>query len=326
MKNFLLLGLIAILFGCGQEGSQSKSSSTVLPESQGGRLDIIVVAEESWWGDIAGEKFIKYFAVEQDGLPQAEPIFTVRQVPHKAFNDLLHRSRNIVLFEEAPEAKMVVQNDVYARPQKVITFQGPDATAIAKLIIQDHKEVVNILHESEMKLLQKRVTAQPQPLPKTLKDHHVSMKIPASFVLETEKENLLVFWNKGLKTDQGIIIHFEPIEAGNALVGDDIIPLRDSLTTIHVPGDREGSYMIVEDYIPPVFKNVDIDGQFAIETRGLWRTKGDFMGGSFINYTIFDENNNQRIMLDAFLYAPDSKKRNLVLELESILRTLKITN
>lgn len=84
--------------------------------------------------------------------------------------------------------------------------------------------------------------------------------------------------------------------------------------------------MIVEDYIPPVFKNVDIDGQFAIETRGLWRTKGDFMGGSFINYTIFDENNNQRIMLDAFLYAPDSKKRNLVLELESILRTLKITN
>lgn len=328
MRNYLLLSLILLLFGCGPDEGATPGSkrSSVLPESQGGRLDIIVVAEESWWGDVAGEKFIKYFAVEQDGLPQAEPIFTVRQIPHKAFNDLLHRSRNIVLFEEAEEAKITVEHDLYARPQTVVIFQGPDATSIAKLIIQHHQELVDMLHDSEMELLQKRITAQPQPLPKVLKEHHVSMKIPASFVLETEQENLLVFWNKGLKTDQGIIIHIEPINAGQALIGDDIIPLRDSLTTIHVPGDREGSYMIVEDYIPPVLKNMELDGQFAIETRGLWRTKGDFMGGAFINYTIFDETNNQRIMLDAFIYAPESKKRNLVLELESILRTVDITN
>ena len=49
-------------------------------------------------------------------------------------------------------------------------------------------------------------------------------------------------------------------------------------------------------------------------------------GGSFINYTVFDETNNQRIMVDAFIYAPEIKKRNLVLELEAILRTLEITN
>lgn len=326
MRYFLLLSLSFLLFSCGQEASQNGVFSGTLPESQGGRLDLIVVAEDALWGDITGEKFIKYFAPQQDGLPQAEPLFTVRQIPPKSFNDLLHRSRNLVIFEEAAEPKMQVREDVFARPQKVITFQAPNATEAAKLIITHHKDLVKLLHDSEMELLQKRITKKPQPLPQALKDHNVSMRIPASFELETEQDNLLVFWNKGLKTDQGIIIYFEPIEAGTALIGDDIIPLRDSLTSIHVPGDREGSYMIVEDYIPPVFENMEIDGQFAIETRGLWRTHGDFMGGAFINYTIFVENNNQRIMLDAFLYAPESKKRNLILELEAILRSIDITN
>ena len=326
MRNVLLLFVVLIFSGCGQDERNGGVSTNTLPKSHGGRLDIIVVAKESWWGEVAGEKFIKYFARQQDGLPQAEPIFTVRQIVPESFNDLLKRSRNLVLFEEAEEPELVIKENVYARPQKLILFKGPDATAIAKLIIKNAKELTTMLHFSEMKHLQQRITKQHQPVPAVLKEHNISMKIPESFQVESEQEDLLVLWNKGLKTDQGIIIYFEPIEAGSALIGDDIIPLRDSLTALHVPGDREGSYMVVEDYIPPVFENMEMDGQFAIEVRGLWRTKGDFMGGAFISYTIFDEINNQRIMLDAFLYAPESKKRNFLLELEAVLRTVEITN
>lgn len=289
-------------------------------------MDIIVVAEESVWSEVAGEKFIKYFAPQQDGLPQAEPIFTIRQIPPESFNSLLHRSRIIVVLEEGSESSLTVEKDKFARPQTFITFTAPSGTELAKLIIKNQEDLTKMLHDSEMEHLQKRITAKPQVVPQLLKDHHVSMKIPASFQIDQESENALVLWNKSLKSDQGILIYFEPLSEEDALIGDRIIPLRDSLTTHYIKGDREGSFMVVEDYIPPVFSNLKIDGNFAIETRGLWRTKGDFMGGSFINYTIFDETNNQRIMVDAFIYAPEIKKRNLVLELEAILRTLEITN
>ncbi|WP_417590444.1 DUF4837 family protein [Owenweeksia hongkongensis] len=325
MKNFWLLPILLLFVGC-QDGSESQIFADTLPTSNGGRLDIIVVAEESIWSEVAGEKFIKYFAPQQDGLPQAEPIFTVRQVPPESFNSLLHRSRNIVVLEEGPETKVTVEKDEFARPQIFIKFTAPNGTELAKLIIQNQEDLTKMLHDSEMEHLQKRVTAKPQPVPKLLKDHHVSMKIPASFIIDQESENTLVLWNKSLKSDQGILVHFDPIMEDDALIGDRIIPLRDSLTSHFIKGDREGSYMVVEDYIPPVFENLKIDGNFAIETRGLWRTKGDFMGGSFINYTVFDETNNQRIMVDAFIYAPEIKKRNLILELEAILRTLEITN
>jgi hypothetical protein len=48
------------------------------------------------------------------------------------------------------------------------------------------------------------------------------------------------------------------------------------------------------------------------------------MGGSFLSYTVYDEKHDQLIYLDAFLYAPDQKKRNLMLRLEAILKTLEI--
>lgn len=324
MKKLWLVPIL-LFFGC-NDGSESQIFSDTLPSSNGGRLDIIVVAKESIWGDVAGEKFIKYFAPQQDGLPQAEPLFTVRQVPPEAFNSLLHRSRNIVVLQEGPESKVTIEENKFARPQVFIALTAPNGTELAKLIIKNQAELTTMLHDSEVDYLQKSVTNKPQPVPPLLKDHQLSMKIPPSFKIDQETKNTLVLWNKSLKSDQGIIIHVEPLNGEETLLGDRIIPLRDSLTSHFIKGDREGSYMIVEDYIPPVFENLEIDGNFAIETRGLWRTKGDFMGGSFINYTVFDETNNQRVMVDAFIYAPETKKRNLVLELEAILRTLEVTN
>lgn len=325
MQKLWLLPILLLFFGC-QDGSESQVFSDTLPTSNGGRLDIIVVAKESTWSEVAGEKFIKYFAAQQDGLPQAEPIFTVRQVPPESFNSLLHRSRNIVVLQEGSEANVTIEKDKFAQPQIFITLTAPTEVELAKLIIQNQEELTTMLHDSEMEHLQKRVTAKSQPVPKLLKEHHVSMKIPPSFQIDQESPNTLVLWNKSLKSDQGILIYFEPLTGEETLLGDRIIPLRDSLTTLYIKGDREGSFMVVEDYIPPVFRNLKVNGNFAIETRGLWRTKGDFMGGSFINYTVFDETNNQRIMVDAFIYAPEIKKRNLILELEAILRTLEITN
>lgn len=325
MKKLLLLPVFLLTLACQESGPSKPLFSDTLPKSNGGRLDIIVVAEEPTWSEVGGEKFQKYFTQPQVGLPQAEPIFTVRQIPPVSFNSLLQRSRNIIEMKYG-ETGITVEENKYARPQLYITISAPDDIEMAKLVLSNYKDLINRIHTSEAEYLQKQVTADPQPLPTTFKKHNFSMKIPASFKLETEQKNLAVFWNKSLKSDQGILVYFEPLDESETLLGEDIIPLRDSLTTIHVPGDREGSYMIVEDYIPPVFETMKIDGNFAIETRGLWRTKGDFMGGSFISYTIYDETNNQKIMVDAFLYAPELKKRNLVLELEAILRTADITN
>ncbi len=328
LKKLFLLVLTSFTFASCNEtgpGTTTTTDKNLLPNSNGGRLDIIVVAEESLWQDSPGEVFRRYFNEPQAGLPQGEPIFNIRQVTPEQFGNLLQRSRNVVVIEKG-DAGFVWEQNKYAQPQQFVTFSAADKDALVKLIEENEARAVTTIHDSEMRYLQKRVTAKAQPVASTLKEHNITLQIPPAFEKSVEQDDLLVYWNKTLKTQQGIIIHFEPINDNETALGARIIPLRDSLTKLHVPGDNEGSYMRVEDIVPPTFNPMEIDGRYTIETRGLWRTEGDFMGGAFISYTIYDDLNNQKITLDGFLYAPEVDKRNFVLEIEAVLRSIEFTN
>jgi hypothetical protein len=48
------------------------------------------------------------------------------------------------------------------------------------------------------------------------------------------------------------------------------------------------------------------------------------MGGSFINITLFDDANERVIMMDGLVYAPNQKKRSILMELEAIFRSVDI--
>jgi hypothetical protein len=48
------------------------------------------------------------------------------------------------------------------------------------------------------------------------------------------------------------------------------------------------------------------------------------MAGPFVNYAVRDTANNRYLILEGFTYAPSSSKRDLQLELESILKSVKI--
>ncbi len=317
----LLLGLLA----CNEQIENSSFFKDTLPDSNGGRLDLIVVAKEPLWQSIAGDYLRKLLTSQQPLLPQPEPLYTVRQIEPSQFNDLLKRSRNIIILDEG-NGSFITEKNKWAKPQLVTTISAPDPTELAQKIKQKGEEMEEALHQSEVEVLQKRLFKETLSLPKALKARNVSLRIPSSFQLEVEEEGLFIFWNKTLKTDQGLIIHFQPLDPDQAIVGSNIISLRDSITQKYILGQREGSYMVTEDLLTPQIKNMELDKQFAAETRGLWRTEGEFKGGPFISYTVYDEINQQIVTLDAFLFAPEIKKRNILFELEAILKSFEITN
>ena len=78
---------------------------------------------------------------------------------------------------------------------------------------------------------------------------------------------------------------------------DEIIAHRDSIGKNYFEGTYEGSYMTTEMLIPPSIANTEISGMYALETRGLWRMEGDFMGGPFLSYSIYDEKNDRILPL-----------------------------
>ena len=72
-----------------------------------------------------------------------------------------------------------------------------------------------------------------------------------------------------------------------------------------------------------VFLKTILNNKRCWETKGTWEIKGDYMSGSFINYAIMDRKKKRFMIIEGFCYAPSTNKRDLMFELESILKSVK---
>ncbi|MNR40388.1 hypothetical protein D3C85_1586700 [compost metagenome] len=78
-----------------------------------------------------------------------------------------------------------------------------------------------------------------------------------------------------------------------------------------------------EDYAP-YFSITTLNGKKTFETKGTWELKNDFMTGPFINYAIVDEVYNRILVIEGFCYSPSNQERDLMLELEAIIKSVRI--
>ena len=61
----------------------------------------------------------------------------------------------------------------------------------------------------------------------------------------------------------------------------------------------------------------------AIETRGTWEVKGDFMAGPFLQFLLDDKKSNSYLVMEGFVFAPTVAKRDYVFETEAIMQSMK---
>ena len=52
--------------------------------------------------------------------------------------------------------------------------------------------------------------------------------------------------------------------------------------------------------------------------------KGDMMGGPFVSHARLDEKNNRVVVVEGFVFAPETDKRNFIRRVESALYTLRL--
>ena len=92
---------------------------------------------------------------------------------------------------------------------------------------------------------------------------------------------------------------------------------------VNIPGAREGMYMETDTLMTKV-KGLNVQGQYALEARGLWRVKADMMGGPFVSHARVDTVNNRVVVAEVFVYSPDTRKRGLIRQMEASLYTLRL--
>ncbi len=323
MKSFIavLAGLVLVLSGCNNSGSKE----TYLLKSLGNINTLQVITENELWNGDVGEEIRKYFAAPVDGLPQEEPLFSMNQMPPSTYTDFARKYRTFLHVSIGDSAAVSIKKNPYAKPQTGAFIIGTSKEEIIELLGEHHQRIISAFKKSEIAEKQSRINNSLKKMDTLEKRMRVTMNIPTAYRTALETEDF--FWyRKALKSGETNIIVYEVplsyIESDSTVVND-IIEIRDLIGGDYMPVEEGGRFITEEAYAPYLF-TTEIDGHFAYETKGIWEVKTQFMGGPFINYAVRDSINDRYLILEGFVYAPATSKRDLQFELEAILRSAKI--
>jgi len=322
-KNILIVVLSLFLFSCKED---TKKDKRYLPSSGGTTNLLTIVSDDSLWNGVVGDATRAIFAAPVYGLPQEEPIFTLKQMNPKAFHEFVKKSRTFIeLKKEAPKGIQFVK-DVYASPQLGIIVSGENNEELISvlkentILMTDKIKSVEVAHKVE------EIAKNQLDIEEILDVFGIDITVLFSYRI-AKKTDDFVWFRKDIKNgDMNLLMYEVPYGTikEDSLTINSIVKLRDSIGKTHIPGPVKNSYMITEKAFSPYLGKSTIDGKSVLETRGVWDVKNDYMAGPFINYIIDDKKNNRQLVLEGFTYAPQIAKRDYMFELEAMIRSITI--
>ena len=326
---FSILASIVIFTSCGDQkpGEISRSS---------GKTAEMLVATNSTtrWEGAVGDAVRGFFNQDYEFLPQTEPLFEMAHLPISKLteNKMFKGHHNILIIEidkTATENTIEARKDFWAKPQRIINIKSPSDEAFVAFFNEKKEAILSILMDSEYERLQKIFYAfRDRDIMNDVKaNFNFSLEVPSGFYVATKKADFMWIRKETQHNSQGLLIYTYDYIDTLAFDPARIISFRNTISEEFVPGPSVGSYMVVaEEYSPILTKKIDFVGLFAVETRALWRLENDFMGGPFVNYTFVNEKNNKVITIDGYVFAPNKPKRDLLIQLEAIARSIKFPN
>jgi len=318
MKKLIYILIFFLNFSC------SSDKTKILPDSSGKVHNILLIMDDKDWKESLGDSIRKYFAVEFNDLPQAEPLFSLQQAAPDLYNGIFKTVRDVIIVKKGEHPGVKYYVDRYAQPQLIVVIEGRNNDEIKKIIHEKSEEIIQKFKEFEIKNLQQKHRKSLRDSRDVEKELGISIEIPDYFNLVDHQKNF--FWfRRDLKNGEAdILLYSVPLKDEKDLNGDKVLFYRDSIGKKYIPGPGDNTYMKSESNISPSQVFTKINNNKAIETRGLWNMKNDFMGGPYVNYSIIDKKNNRMIVGEGFIYAPAIDKRDYMVQLESILRTIKL--
>lgn len=320
MNKTLFLWLLVAVLAC----SCSFKKNNFSEESSAAINTIAVIIDDQLWNGEVGDSIRNKFASPVLGLPQEEPLFSINQYPVKLFEGFSTDSRNILVVKKGNETKFEIKQNEFSAPQNAVHITGKSTNEIIALLEEKAPDIIQKMRNIEIAQNQKIFKDSLLDTKKIQKKFNIDLLIPSKYEYVMRRKNFIWLKSEITSGNTSIIIYQLPwhsIQSGSAV--NDIVRTRDSIGGKYIHGSVPRTRMVTEEAYSPYFSKIDLAERKTYETKGTWQMKNDFMSGPFINYTIFDKPNKRILVLEGFCYAPSKEKRDLMFELESIIKSIQ---
>ena len=321
MNKTLFLWLLVSVFA----SSCSFKDDKLPKESLAAINTISVIIDDQLWNGEVGDSIRNKFASPVLGLPQEEPLFSINQYPVKLFEGFSTDSHNIIIVKKDSENKFEFKQNEFATPQNAFHISGKTSFEIIELLEKNAPEIIKKMRAIEIIHNQEIFKDSLLDTKKIQKKFNINLLIPSKYEYVMRRKNFIWLKKEIVSGNTSLIIYQIPWKSihSNSAVND-IVKTRDSIGKAYVHGSDFGTQMVTEEAYSPYFSKTVLAGNKAYETKGTWQMKNDFMSGPFINYVIFDKAHRRLLVLEGFCYAPSKEKRDLMFELESIIKSIQI--
>ena len=357
--TIIFISTLILAWGCASESPDSQVTVLPiehLPQSYGRPNQIYVVADSSLWQSEVGDSFYYYYSAPWLLLPQPEPIFDIQLVEPKVLEERPAKKefKSFIFLadltdEDSPTTRMVIHDvgkakleearekgyttivgqNKWALDQQLFYIVGYGPDKLIENIGKNFPPVARRINERDLKMIESNTyqTGNNHELEDEIAaSFGIKMRIPGSFqkILYEPKTNTVWLRSDDREVISSLLIHRRKYSDEKQLSYEGIKAIRNEVGKI-IESPIEGSYMQINDVDLPLFvEKKTINGHYAVQARGIWEMVKDFKGGAFISNLLLDEDNNELIFVDGFLYGPGlDKKRNRMQELELIISTVQ---
>lgn len=336
--------LIFILFtqACGEFKRQAR-----------GRLgEIVVVMDSTKLNSKSADAVREVFGAYMNTLPVGEPIYDLNfySIKKPSDVDFLKKQKNLIFVsttkEETNTGKVVRaflspelidraengQNfaypveDKWALNQYALFLVGPTDAQLAASIMSSGPSLVKRLDEIERDrwIYDMFEKGEQTALADSLYNQYgFAIRLQHDYEWGVDTLNFVSFRRYLPENYRWFWIHWiDGVNDVSHVDADWINAKRDSLLKQFVQGTRSDTSFTQTEYRNRLTtENITLAGRYAFETRGTWRMVGDYLGGPFVNYTVYDEDQRRLYLMEFALFAPKFDKIRFMKQFEAMAHT-----
>ena len=350
----IIVSVTALIVSCTpSENSRFK----VKPNALGVMNEIVVICDDDIWESIVGDTIRHFFEAVFPLTPRPEPMFDLRQYDMSEINvqPLKKELRTYLILANLddvtsevtqfasrdlgqerldrartqPEFNTSVGRDKWANGQILMYLFAYGTDELAAAVEKNYDGIASKVNEHDKLQLEQHTYARGYN--KGLTSNMIGryggeISIPGDFqvALDIPEEDGLYWLRKDTK-DGVVNMAFRIFDYDNAtLVSRDSAIARFNNFGRFVNSERENTYIIINDEDLPVLEfDRTVSNRYTKEWRGIWEMENDFMGGPFISYSIVNDDTGKLLSIDAFLFAPGKRKRDLMQQVDFIVKNIK---
>lgn len=325
----LTLLAVVLLAACSGEGEKKR----VLVSSKGLPSELLLVVDKEVWDSDLQDSINGIVKAQVPGLMQVEELFRVTRIFSNNYDPTyttFHTKLFIKVDRDLKKPMMGTRRNEYAKPQLEMVVAAPSMDVLREYLMLNSERIKEILVESQ---IEKRVELLRKKYSKKVDDDlkevlGMSVRAPENMRATKKGERFLWGGTNLLEKDMNLVVYTYDWHGEDLLDTDRYVEKRDSVMKHNIPGSNEGQWMQTvreREHKRPLVECAEreINGRKVMEARGLWEMRNGALGGPFVSISRVDTAARRVIVGEGFVYSPSTDKRDLVRQMEAVLRTLR---